>query len=86
MEKECPGAVQSFFVTHLFVGAPRCGKKWTTRQSWPPQHLLLDRRTSPGEAERGMLALIRIETVLAVMVVLNLIGLTIAAYIILRRK
>jgi len=33
-----------------------------------------------------MLAAIRIETVLVVMVVLNLIGLTIAAYVILRRK
>ncbi len=33
-----------------------------------------------------MFGAIRIETVLAVMVVLNLIGLTIAAYIILRRK
>jgi phage shock protein PspC (stress-responsive transcriptional regulator) len=33
-----------------------------------------------------MLASVRIETVLVVLVVLNLIGLTIAAYIILRRK
>jgi hypothetical protein len=33
-----------------------------------------------------MLAAIRIQTVLVVMVVLNLIGLTIAAYVILRRK
>lgn len=33
-----------------------------------------------------MLAAVRIETILVVMVVLNLIGLTIAAYVILRRK
>jgi hypothetical protein len=33
-----------------------------------------------------MFASIRIETVLAVMVVLNLIGLTIAAYLVLRKK
>lgn len=33
-----------------------------------------------------MLAAIRVETVLAVMVVLNLVGLTIAAFIIFRRK
>jgi hypothetical protein len=34
----------------------------------------------------GMLAAIRIETVLAVMVVLNLIGLSIAAYVVMRKK
>jgi len=33
-----------------------------------------------------MMALIRLQTVFVVMVVLNLIGLTIAAFIILRRK
>jgi hypothetical protein len=33
-----------------------------------------------------MLAAVRVETVLAVMVVLNLIGLTIAAFVIFRRK
>jgi hypothetical protein len=33
-----------------------------------------------------MIAAVRIETILVVMVVLNLIGLTIAAFIILRRK
>jgi phage shock protein PspC (stress-responsive transcriptional regulator) len=33
-----------------------------------------------------MSATIRIETILVVLVVLNLIGLTIAAYVILRRK
>jgi hypothetical protein len=33
-----------------------------------------------------MIAAIRIQTVLAVLVVLNLIGLTIAAFVILRRK
>ncbi len=33
-----------------------------------------------------MLAIVRIGTVLAVMVLLNLIGLTIAAFLILRRK
>ncbi len=34
----------------------------------------------------SMMAAVRIETVLAVMVVLNLIGLTIAAFIVMRRK
>jgi hypothetical protein len=34
----------------------------------------------------GMLAEIRIETVLAILVVLNLIGLSIAAYRIMRKK
>lgn len=33
-----------------------------------------------------MLAIVRIGTVLAVMVLLNLVGLTIAAFLILRRK
>lgn len=33
-----------------------------------------------------MFAAIRIETVLAVLVILNLVGLTIAAYVVLRRK
>jgi hypothetical protein len=33
-----------------------------------------------------MLAAIKVETILAVMVVLNLVGLTIAAFIIFRRK
>lgn len=33
-----------------------------------------------------MMAAVRVETVLAVMVVLNLIGLSIAAYIVMRRK
>ncbi len=33
-----------------------------------------------------MLAVVRIEVILAVMVVLNLIGLTIAAFVIMRRK
>jgi hypothetical protein len=33
-----------------------------------------------------MLGLVRIETILVVMVVLNLIGLTIAAFVIMRRK
>jgi hypothetical protein len=33
-----------------------------------------------------MLASIRVETVLVTMVVLNLIGLTIAAYVIMRKK
>jgi hypothetical protein len=33
-----------------------------------------------------MLAIAKIETVLVIMVVLNLIGLTIAAFVILRRK
>jgi len=33
-----------------------------------------------------MLASIRLETILVAMVVLNLIGLTIAAYIVMRRK
>jgi len=33
-----------------------------------------------------MLSSIRIETVIAAMVVLNLIGLTIAAYLVLRKK
>jgi hypothetical protein len=33
-----------------------------------------------------MMALIRFETVLVIMVVLNLIGLTVAAFVILRRK
>jgi len=33
-----------------------------------------------------MMAMIRFQTVLVVMVVLNLVGLTIAAFIILRRK
>ena len=32
------------------------------------------------------MAAVRVETVLAVMVVLNLIGLSIAAYIVMRRK
>jgi hypothetical protein len=39
-----------------------------------------------GGSAQEVIAAIRIETVLAVMVVLNLIGLTIAAYVILRRK
>jgi hypothetical protein len=33
-----------------------------------------------------MVATVRIETILAVMVVLNLVGLTIAAFVIFRRK
>lgn len=33
-----------------------------------------------------MLGMVKIETVLVIMVVLNLIGLTIAAFVILRRK
>jgi hypothetical protein len=33
-----------------------------------------------------MLALIRLETILVIMVGLNLIGLTIAAYLVLRKK
>jgi hypothetical protein len=33
-----------------------------------------------------MLAAIRIQTILVVMVVLNLIGLTVAAFVIMRRK
>jgi len=33
-----------------------------------------------------MLAAIRIQTIMAVLVVLNLIGLTIAAYLVLRKK
>ena len=33
-----------------------------------------------------MLATVRIETIMAVLVVLNLIGLTIAAYLVLRKK
>jgi hypothetical protein len=33
-----------------------------------------------------MLAMVRIQTILVVMVVLNLIGLTIAAFVIMRRK
>ncbi len=33
-----------------------------------------------------MFAAIRIETVLAVLVILNLIGLTIAAYVVMRKK
>jgi hypothetical protein len=33
-----------------------------------------------------MLAMVRIQTVLAVLVVLNLIGLTITAFIVMRRK
>jgi len=33
-----------------------------------------------------MMALVRLQTIFVVMVVLNLIGLTIAAFIILRRK
>ncbi len=33
-----------------------------------------------------MLAAIRLETVLVILVILNLIGLTIAAYVILRKK
>ena len=35
---------------------------------------------------KAMMAAVRVETVLAVMVVLNLIGLSIAAYIVMRRK
>ena len=34
----------------------------------------------------GMLAAIRIETVLVIMVVLNLIGMSIAAYVVMRKK
>jgi hypothetical protein len=33
-----------------------------------------------------MLAMVRIQTILVVMVILNLIGLTIAAFVIMRRK
>jgi hypothetical protein len=33
-----------------------------------------------------MLAMVKIQTVLAVMVILNLIGMTIAAFVIMRRK
>jgi len=36
--------------------------------------------------EMAMLAAIRVQTILVVMVILNLIGLTIAAYVILKRK
>ena len=40
----------------------------------------------PRPAESHMLAALRIQTILAALVVLNLIGLTIAAYRIMRRK
>jgi len=36
--------------------------------------------------EMAILAAIRVQTILVVMVILNLIGLTIAAYVILKRK
>jgi hypothetical protein len=35
---------------------------------------------------RGMVGAIRIETILVVLVVLNLIGMSIAAYVIMRKK
>jgi hypothetical protein len=38
------------------------------------------------KSKKQMLAAIRIETVLVVLVILNLIGLTIAAYMVMRRK
>ena len=52
--------------------------------------LILGTNAEPLEPLRGlggtMLAAIRIQVVLAILVVLNLIGLTIAAYRIMKRK
>ena len=65
---------------------------YATHSPKAPQHRPLQQKGFflPGRAYVAvvpvMFAAIRIETVLAVLVILNLVGLTIAAYVVLRRK